>query len=194
MEVGICLLQVLQSVQERYVFGPPIGIEKIQLVRQPVVMGLRCDAEEASDSDSACEKHGRLCTILCRMKEPAAEPIFTSVASVTFFSERLKAVSRIRVVKTNSFSNGGRDDEPLPVRDRLSAWRNPHVVRLIVRPYGLELTLDIRDIFNQGQPAFPDLAFYPGLSSLPDPSLAGVRRPPGPGSGNMEWGAERNYG
>jgi len=41
------------------------------------------------------------------MKEPAAAPICTSVASGTFFSERLNAVSRIRVVNTNSFSNGG---------------------------------------------------------------------------------------
>ena len=41
------------------------------------------------------------------MKKPAAEFIVTCVVSGTFFSERLKAVSRIRVVKTNSFSNGG---------------------------------------------------------------------------------------
>jgi hypothetical protein len=40
------------------------------------------------------------------VKEPAAEPIFASVFSGTFFSERLKAVSRIRVVNTSSFSNG----------------------------------------------------------------------------------------
>jgi hypothetical protein len=41
------------------------------------------------------------------MNEPAAEPICTSVASGTFLSERLKAVSRILVVKSDSFSNGG---------------------------------------------------------------------------------------
>ena len=35
-----------------------------------------------------------------------AEPICTSVASGTPFSERLNAVSRIKVVKTNLFSNG----------------------------------------------------------------------------------------
>ena len=70
-------------------------------------MGLPHDAEKRRDSDSAREEHGGLCRFLCRVKEPAAEPIFTSVASGTFFSERLKAVSRIRVVNTNSFSNGG---------------------------------------------------------------------------------------
>src|SRR6202140_5500601 len=48
-----------------------------------------------------------LAGFLCREKEPAAEPIFNSVASGTVFSERLKAVSRIRVVNTNSFSKGG---------------------------------------------------------------------------------------
>ena len=50
---------------------------------------------------------GGLARFLCSVKEPAAELIVTSVASGTFFNERLKAVSRIRVVKTNSFSNGG---------------------------------------------------------------------------------------
>jgi hypothetical protein len=44
---------------------------------------------------------------LCRAKEPAAERIVTCVARETFFNERLKAVSRIRVVKTSSFSKGG---------------------------------------------------------------------------------------
>src|ERR1017187_3428225 len=44
---------------------------------------------------------------LCNMKVPAAGPIFTSAVNGTRFSERLKAVSRIRVVNTNSFAKGG---------------------------------------------------------------------------------------
>ena len=64
MEVGIRLLQALQSVQERCAFGPPIRIEKIQLVRKAVVMGLPCDAKQGCDADSAREEHGRLGTIL----------------------------------------------------------------------------------------------------------------------------------
>jgi hypothetical protein len=71
------------------------------------VIGLPQDAEKRCNSDSACEEHGWLCGFLCRVKEPAADPIFTSVINGTFFSDRLKAVSRIRVVNTSSFSNGG---------------------------------------------------------------------------------------
>jgi len=44
---------------------------------------------------------------LCRVKVPAARPIFTCAANGTFFSERLKAVSRIRVGNTNSSAKGG---------------------------------------------------------------------------------------
>src|ERR1035437_889566 len=44
---------------------------------------------------------------LCRVKEPAAGLIFAFAVNGTFFSERLKAVLRIRVVKTNSFAKGG---------------------------------------------------------------------------------------
>jgi hypothetical protein len=44
---------------------------------------------------------------LHRVKEPAAGPIFASVDNGAFFSERLKAVLRIRVMKTNSPAKGG---------------------------------------------------------------------------------------
>ena len=111
---------VLQSAQESCIFGPPIGIEKIQPVREAVMIGLPHDAEKGRDSDSACEEHGcGFAGFLCRVKEPAAEPIFTSVTRGTFFSERLKAVSRIRVVNTNSFSNGGLAMEKV----RVFPWR-----------------------------------------------------------------------
>jgi hypothetical protein len=46
-------------------------------------------------------------TFLCRVKEPAAGHIFTLAANGNLFSERLKAVLRIRVVNTNSSAKGG---------------------------------------------------------------------------------------
>src|ERR1017187_4695350 len=49
----------------------------------------------------------RFARFLCRVKEPAAGLIFTSAVNVTSFSERLKAVSRMRVMKTNLFAKGG---------------------------------------------------------------------------------------
>jgi hypothetical protein len=47
---------------------------------------------------------------LCRTKVPAAGRIFTFAATGNLFSERLKAVLRIRVVKTNSSAEGGARD------------------------------------------------------------------------------------
>src|SRR5215467_12652688 len=47
-----------------------------------------------------------LAEFLCRVKEPIAESIFTTVPSGTFFNERLNAVSRIRVANISSSSNG----------------------------------------------------------------------------------------
>src|ERR1017187_224379 len=43
---------------------------------------------------------------LCRVKEPAAGLIFTFPFYVNSFSERLKAVSRMRVMKTNLYAKG----------------------------------------------------------------------------------------
>src|SRR5579864_8545662 len=63
-EVWIRCLQGLQSIQEGCVFGPSIGIEKVQLVREPVVIGLQHDAEKRSDSDSPSQEHSRLRWIL----------------------------------------------------------------------------------------------------------------------------------
>jgi hypothetical protein len=63
-EIGIRLLQDLQSLQESCVFGPPIGIEKIQLVRKAISIRLPHDAEKGRNSDSACEEHGWLGPIL----------------------------------------------------------------------------------------------------------------------------------
>jgi hypothetical protein len=48
-----------------------------------------------------------LAEFLCIVKEPMGGSIFTSVLSGTFFSERLNAVSRMRVVNINWFSKGG---------------------------------------------------------------------------------------
>src|SRR5258708_13675290 len=47
-----------------------------------------------------------LAEFLWRVKEPVGESIFTAVPMGTFFSERLNAVSRMRVVNINWFSNG----------------------------------------------------------------------------------------
>jgi hypothetical protein len=47
-----------------------------------------------------------LAKFLCSVKEPMAGSILASVPIGTLFSERLNAVSRIQVVKTNSLSNG----------------------------------------------------------------------------------------
>jgi hypothetical protein len=76
-------------------------------VRKAVSISLPHDAEKGVIPIPPARNTAGLTGFLCSVKEPSAEPIFTSVASGTFFSERLKAVSRIRVVKTNSFSNGG---------------------------------------------------------------------------------------
>ena len=47
-----------------------------------------------------------LAEFLCSVKEPIAEPIITWVPSGTFFSDRLNAVSRIRVANIRWFSKG----------------------------------------------------------------------------------------
>ena len=47
-----------------------------------------------------------LAEFLCSVKEPVAESIFTTVPSRTFFSERLNAVSRMRVANLTWSSNG----------------------------------------------------------------------------------------
>src|SRR5437870_3893068 len=44
---------------------------------------------------------------LCSVKEPIGESIFTSVPRGIFFSERLNAVSRMRVANINWFSKEG---------------------------------------------------------------------------------------
>jgi hypothetical protein len=63
-EIGIHLLQGLQSVHESCIFGPPIGIEKIQLVWETVSIRLPLNAEKGRNSKSACEEPGRLGPIL----------------------------------------------------------------------------------------------------------------------------------
>src|ERR1035441_4274803 len=63
-EIGICRLQSPQCVQESSVFGPPIGIEQVKLLRQPVPVGLLHHAKKWCDSDSACKEYGWLCQVL----------------------------------------------------------------------------------------------------------------------------------
>src|ERR1035437_4401418 len=52
---------------------------------------------------------------LCKVKVPAAGPIFTAAVNGIFFRQRLKAVLRIRVVSTNSSAKGGLAMENLRV-------------------------------------------------------------------------------
>jgi hypothetical protein len=75
-------------------------------VWRPVMVGLPYDTGKRRNSDSTGKEHGRFSGILCSVKEPIAESIFTTVPSGIFFSERLNAVSRMRVANISWSSNG----------------------------------------------------------------------------------------
>ena len=104
-EIRVSSLQRLYSLQVSRVFGAPVGIEEVQLVWRLIMIGLPYDAEKWCDSDSAPVRNtAGLAEFLCSVKEPIAESIFTTVPSATFFNDRLRAVSRMRVANTNWFS------------------------------------------------------------------------------------------
>jgi hypothetical protein len=60
LEIWVALFQLLKSIEKRGIFGSPVGTEEMQLVREPVVIGLSHDAEKGCDSDSTSQKHSRL--------------------------------------------------------------------------------------------------------------------------------------
>ena len=105
-ELWVCLLQILQDFQEGRVLGPPIGIKEVQLVGRVVVVGLPYDAGKRCDSDSTGKEYGRLSGILMQCERAYWRSIFTAVPSGIFFSDRLNAVSRMRVANISWSSNG----------------------------------------------------------------------------------------
>src|SRR5258708_200563 len=63
-EIRVALFQRLESFEESCIFGPPVGIKEIHLVRESVVIGLPYDADKWCDSDSTGQEHSRLDRIL----------------------------------------------------------------------------------------------------------------------------------
>ena len=69
-----------------------------------VMIGLPYDAENGGIPLPPVRNTAGLAEFLCSVKEPIAESIITPVPSATFFNDRLKAVSRMRVANINWFS------------------------------------------------------------------------------------------
>jgi hypothetical protein len=76
-------VQHLKNIEKRSIFGAPVGIEEMQLVRESVVIGLPHDAEKRCDSDSTSQEHSRFGRFLCGVKDPMAGSIFTCVSRRT---------------------------------------------------------------------------------------------------------------
>src|SRR6187397_526298 len=70
------------------------------------MVGLPYDAGKRRNSDSTGKENGRLSGILMQREGAIAESIFTTVPSGTFLSERLNAVSRMRVANLSWSLNG----------------------------------------------------------------------------------------
>jgi hypothetical protein len=60
LEIWVAFFQHLKSIEKRCIFGSPVGTEEMQLVREPVVIGLSHDAYKRCDSDSTSQEHSRL--------------------------------------------------------------------------------------------------------------------------------------
>ena len=58
-EIGIALFQHLKCLEKRCIFLPPVGIEEIQLVGKPVMIGLPHNADKGRDSNSTGQEYSR---------------------------------------------------------------------------------------------------------------------------------------
>jgi hypothetical protein len=105
-KLWVCLFQILQDFHEGRVFGPPVRIKKVQFVWRASWSACRTILENGVTPIPPARNTAGLAEFLCSVKEPIAESIFTTVPSGIFFSERLNAVSRMRVANISWSSNG----------------------------------------------------------------------------------------
>ena len=78
-KIRICLFQALENIQKGCIFRSPIGIEQVQLVGWPIVIGLADDTQKRRDAYPACEKNSRLVIAYARIAVGAA--FLSAVAS-----------------------------------------------------------------------------------------------------------------
>ena len=103
-EGGIFLLGLTKLVQKDRILGSVVGVEEDEFLGESIVRGLEDDAANWGDANAPGEEDGGDAGVAMQSEFAHGASRVSSVPRGIFFSERLNAESRIRVVMNKSSS------------------------------------------------------------------------------------------